>query len=251
MIGSFDRRYPKNGIHGRVVHEVGRAIVNGRFKEGERLPKEDFFIDRYNGSRTAIREAFRVLTAKGLLEAKQRAGTSVRKRKYWNIWDPDVLCWQRVESLTKGHAEQLMQVRQFAEPEAARLHAMKPNELGGVRYLEKACQMIHRAWEEGNIDKSYEAELAFHTFLLETCGNEYIARMRDAVRLSISHCQYKQYRSVEARRGPSRWYAYVVERIKEHDGDAAYSGAKTLIGTYIDAARRERDFLGSKPNAVA
>ncbi len=251
MIGFIDRSYPKNGIHGRVVHEVGRAIVSGRFKEGDRLPKEEFFIERYSGSRTAIREAFRVLTAKGLLEAKQRAGTSVRIRQYWNFWDPDVLAWQRVENITQCHAIQMMQIRLMVEPEAARLQAKRAGEFGGLRILEKTCQMMLRAWEERSYIKTQEAQLAFHSHLVENCGNEYLIRARDLIRLSIKHSHYHQFSFGDSRTGSARAYESVVEKIKDRDPEGAYKGVKALSQQYAEFLVSEKERALASKNAVA
>ena len=45
-------------------------------------------------SRTVVREATRVLTAKGLVESRPKRGTVVLPRSSWRILDPDVLTWQ-------------------------------------------------------------------------------------------------------------------------------------------------------------
>ncbi|MBL4739958.1 MAG: FadR family transcriptional regulator [Sneathiella sp.] len=80
MVEIWCRRYPQVGIHGRVVHELGKDIVRGFFRPLEKLPDEATLTDRFKSSRTALREALRVLAAKGLLEARQRAGTIVRAK---------------------------------------------------------------------------------------------------------------------------------------------------------------------------
>ena len=239
MIGYIDRRYSRGGIHGRVVHEVGHEIVAGRFAEGAFLPKEDFFMDRFNGSRTAIREAFRVLTAKGLLEAKQRAGTSVRARAFWNLWDPDVISWHHAKILSLSQAKQLMQVRMIVEPEAARLHALKQKDMGNSTILQKICLTMDRAWEEGNISKAQDSELAFHSFLVEGCGNEYLARTGDLIRLSISYAHTQRPIILEKKLGPSRWYGQLVEKIKARDPLKASEVVRSLM-------LKDTEFLSNK-----
>jgi len=236
MLGYINRQYSRNGIHGRVVHDVGTEIVAGLYKPGERLPSEQEFIDRFQGSRTAIREAFRVLTAKGLLEAKQRAGTSVRHRKYWNLWDPDVLSWHKPGDLSAEQAKQLMRVRSVLEPEAARLLSDPENDCGYATTLEKACVMMDRAWDEGNVLKVRDAEMAFHCFLVGGCGNEFISRGADVVRLSVRYCQEQQDIRSEKRLGASRWYGIVAEKILARDPVGAANGVASLIN-------RDQQFL--------
>ena len=48
---------------------------------------------RYEASRSVLREAIKVLNAKGLVTARPRAGTFVTPPSEWNLFDPDVLRW--------------------------------------------------------------------------------------------------------------------------------------------------------------
>jgi DNA-binding FadR family transcriptional regulator len=73
-----------------MLEALGRAIVTGRYDE-ERFPTEDELTARYAVSRTVTREAVKMLTAKGLLKAKPRAGTTVQPPSGWSVFDPDVL----------------------------------------------------------------------------------------------------------------------------------------------------------------
>ena len=86
--------YPRRGLHGEVVHTIGLQIVGGSIQPGDPLPPEDELTSNLAVSRTVLREAVRVLAAKGLVEARPKIGTRVRARSEWNILDPDVLSWR-------------------------------------------------------------------------------------------------------------------------------------------------------------
>ncbi|HMO12148.1 MAG TPA: GntR family transcriptional regulator, partial [Actinotalea sp.] len=64
--------YAMRGLQGRVIDGVGRAIVGGRFAPGELVPKESELTAEYEVSRTSVREAMRVLAAKGLVDIRQK-----------------------------------------------------------------------------------------------------------------------------------------------------------------------------------
>ena len=66
-------------LHGQVIHELGRLIVSGKLAPGESLPREELLAERMQMSRTALREAMKVLSAKGLIESRQKTGTRVRE----------------------------------------------------------------------------------------------------------------------------------------------------------------------------
>ena len=55
---------PTRNLHGHVVHELGQRIVGGELRPGELLPREETLADQMEVSRTALREAMKVLSAK-------------------------------------------------------------------------------------------------------------------------------------------------------------------------------------------
>jgi len=83
--------YPDRSLHDRVVHANGRKILGGELPPGALLPAEP----ELGASRTVLREAIKVLAAKGLVEARPKIGTRVRPREAWNLLDHEVLAWQQ------------------------------------------------------------------------------------------------------------------------------------------------------------
>ena len=59
------------GIHGRVVGSIGEGIIKGRYPPGSLLPREPELIAKFGVSRTALREALKVLAAKGLVSGAE------------------------------------------------------------------------------------------------------------------------------------------------------------------------------------
>ena len=94
------RTYPRRGLHGAVVHEIGVRIIRGDLSPGEPLPTEDELGSQLGVSRTVLREALKVLAAKRLVESRPKTGTRVLDRSDWNLLDPDVLAWHLEAGLT-------------------------------------------------------------------------------------------------------------------------------------------------------
>ena len=80
-------------IHGWVAEELGTRIVSGIYSPGEYIPNETTIGEELGVSRTALREAFKILTSKGLLESRPKLGTRIRPRKHWNMFDSEILSW--------------------------------------------------------------------------------------------------------------------------------------------------------------
>ena len=228
MIEVFTRTYSKTGVHGRVVHGVGRDIVSGLFKPGDRLPSEVEFTLQYRGSRTVIREAFRVLSAKGLLVARQRSGTSVRSKKYWNLLDPDILAWQKPGNIALEALKNMLEIRECVEPMAARLVSERAS-LSEIFSLEEICRLMERAVGDGDNRRVFELELSFHNALFECCHNDFLKRMRDIVQAVLLHSQSQRAACRELLPGMVPAHMSLVEKIRMRDEEAAESEARTLV----------------------
>src|SRR3954469_10037212 len=77
----------------RVLAELGRRILAGQYTQHAALPTELQLCAEFGVSRTAMREATKMLAAKGLVVSRKRAGTLVQNSRLWNRLDPDVLSW--------------------------------------------------------------------------------------------------------------------------------------------------------------
>jgi DNA-binding FadR family transcriptional regulator len=89
----MSRTYAKRSLHSIVAHDLGSRIVSGKLAPGDVLPTEAALSESLDVSRTALREAIKILSAKGLIESRPKTGTRVKPRTSWNLLDPDVLSW--------------------------------------------------------------------------------------------------------------------------------------------------------------
>jgi GntR family transcriptional regulator, galactonate operon transcriptional repressor len=160
------------GLHGETVETIGSRIVNGYYEPGSQLPPQQ--LERELGiSNTVLREAMRVLAAKGLVESRQKLGTVVQPRSSWSLLDADLLRWQ------EGHEDasflyDLAEVRFIVEPAAARLAALRRSD-HDVAELRDALRAMIDAGTDGT--RVIDADLAFHRALLYAAHNELLSRM--------------------------------------------------------------------------
>lgn len=160
------------GLHGQTVDTLGARIVQGRYAPGTSLQAEE--IEQELGiSKTVLREAMRVLAAKGLVDSRQRRGTVVRPRSSWLLLDADLLRWQSYEA-DAGFLDNLAEVRSIVEPAGARLAAQRRTD-GDLAALQAALTALAEAGSDA--DAVIEADLAFHAVLLAAAHNELLTRM--------------------------------------------------------------------------
>src|SRR5215469_153228 len=106
-----------------IVQNLGIAIVTGNYSVKKPFPVEAELCKHYGLSRSILREAVKMLTAKGLLGSRPRQGTWVQQEDKWNLLDPDVLRWTLERKFSLSLLIKFMQVRLAVEPKAAALAA--------------------------------------------------------------------------------------------------------------------------------
>lgn len=159
--------YTGKKLHGQVVHELGRRVVGGHYPADKVLPNEELLCQELAVSRTALREAVKVLAGKGLLEARPRIGTRVRTKDQWNLLDPDILAWRCATGVDADFLRHLTELREIIEPSAAALAATSrsPEQLQAI---EAALRSMETA---SSIAQWVQADLAFHTAVLKATNN--------------------------------------------------------------------------------
>ena len=168
-------------LHGRIVRELGQRILSGELAPGDRLPAEAELIERYEVSRPVLREAVRVLVAKGLVLSRQRAGAIVRPRNEWHLLDPDVLYWMIQTRPAPEFVQTLMGMRRVFEPGAAAMAARAATEaqLAGIA---EAYEGMARARDTSEL---LEPDLAFHRRIAEATGNDLMAYIGTMLSLAL------------------------------------------------------------------
>jgi DNA-binding FadR family transcriptional regulator len=158
-------------VHRGVVDTLARRIMSGRIQPGEGLPNTQDLSAELGVSRSALREAIKVLGAKGMLEVRPRTGTRVLPRSSWNLMDPELLGWCG-PSLDADLVRSLLECRQLIEPGAAALAAQRANTLQ-LATIEAALERMAQA---ASLDERVEADLDFHVAVLRASGNLFLAQ---------------------------------------------------------------------------
>jgi len=179
-----DYRQPppeRKSRHASIVRDLGMRIVAGEFKPGDRLPGEAALLADYEVSRPVLREATRVLIAKGLVLSRQRAGAIVRPRSEWHLLDPDVLYWLIQSQPQQEFVETLLTVRKVFEPAAAALAARVASDAA----LERIAQAYAGMEAAETADELLEPDLAFHRRIAEATNNDLLAYIGNMLSLAL------------------------------------------------------------------
>lgn len=223
---SASQGYPQAGLHGRIVHGIGRRIVTGEIRPGEQLPTAA----RVRASRGVVREAVKVLVAKGLVVSRPKTGTRVRPPEYWNLLDPDVLAW-RQEGVPRGaFLGKLTEVRLLIEPGAAELAARRagPAQLAS---LQAALRDMRDALELSPPDhEAYnEADIRFHRAIVQACDNDVLEQMGAIVNTTLLVAFNAAIRVPGLARGSLPRHQAILDAIRRHQPNRARAAMRLLV----------------------
>jgi DNA-binding FadR family transcriptional regulator len=161
-------RIAGSSVHAGIANEIGRRIVGGDYLPGTVLPNEAEWVEIFDVSRPAVREAIKILMAKGLLSSRPRVGSRVEPRERWNLLDRDVLAWYATSPHRQSFLSTVQEFRHIFEPEAAALAAVRRTE-SQMAEISKACQDMGTAT---TLRSRTEADTRFHMAILQAAGNE-------------------------------------------------------------------------------
>ncbi len=221
----------------RMTQELGRSIVCGEFNANESLPSEAVLCESFGVSRTAVREAVKMLSAKGLISSRQRQGIRILPEEEWNILDSDLLRWSLESNPSMRVLKEFLQMRIAIEPAAAALAAQnaRPERLAAIR---EALERMDQA-KSGSPEQALEADIDFHISILYASENRFFIRMRDftrtALNVSIRHTNVIKSNP----RGVVQDHSLVYDAIAAGDAELAKQRMFLLIDEALSFIEQE------------
>jgi DNA-binding FadR family transcriptional regulator len=213
-------------LHGSIARDLGILIVTGRYRPGHILDGEVAASSQRRVSRTAYREAVRILAAKGLVHSRPRVGTRVSALEQWHLLDPDVLSWAFSGEPEPEVLHGLFELRAIVEPAAAALAAQRRSQqhLDHMRRALDAMAAHTLRVEQGRI-----ADQEFHAALLSATGNPFIVSLTNGVTAAVNALTEFKQRISPLKRDPVPDHLRVYDTIARKDPDGARDAMSELI----------------------
>ncbi len=220
-------------VHAHIVRALAGLILGGTIAPGESLPNEEDLAIRFGASRSSVREAVKTLSAKGLIETRQRVGAWVRARSEWRLLDPMVLGWHPDIRQDTALVDSIVEARRIIEPAAAELAAVRAT-AADVVLIEEAWTRMRKAMAD-DLAACSEADLALHRGVIEASHNlvlqGFIGTLQAALRASFLATNQRTEchdQSIEA-------HGSIVACIRDRDP----AGARAAMGRVLDLADQE------------
>ena len=207
-----------------MLDALGREIVTGGY-DGRRFPTEAELAKEHGVSRSVTREAVKMLTAKGLLTARPRKGTTVQPGSHWNLFDTDVLRWLLERKFSLELLRQFSELRIAIEPAAAAL-AARAADAAALAAIRAGYERMEAA--EAGADDSLDADIAFHIAVLNASANPFYMQFRDLVATALQ-TSIRFTNRFQGRTASLPAHHAVLAAIEERDPDRAQAAMRQII----------------------
>lgn len=210
------------GIHGQTVETLASRILSNEYPEGAILDLPTLRAE-LEVSLTALREALKVLTAKGMIDARQKKGTYVQPRSSWNMLDADVMRWHTAAVADPALFDQLTEVRAVVEPAAARMAAERATD-DDLAALTDALAAMSAAQD---VDAAVAADITFHRRLLLATHNDFLAQIAQIIAIGLEERDKFVHHANPADPVPS--HRAVLDAVTAHDPVTAEQAMRALV----------------------
>ena len=164
----------RSRLHDEVVIVYTGRIVREEIAPGESLPTEPAMGEEFGVSRAVVREALRILAARGLVGVHHGVGTIVRDPQNWNVLDPGVIDAFHESPQFPALVDEMVEARRAVEVQAAALaarHAVPEQK----RKIAEALAAIPA--EFGDDPTLFnQRDIAFHAAILQATENRFLYR---------------------------------------------------------------------------
>ncbi len=221
-------------LRGAIAHKLGVAILSGEFAPGATLSGEVAFSEALDVSRSAYREAMQVLSAKGLVESRPKAGTRVLPRNRWNLLDPDVLAWAFAGEPDVQFIRSLFELRAIVEPAAAALAAER-RDSADLKIMRDALAAMSHHTLASEIGRA--ADRDFHNAILRATRNDALSVLSASIGAAVNWTTQFKQRQRALPRNPIPDHRRVLDAIAAKDAIAANRAMAVLVELALEDTR--------------
>lgn len=153
----------KAHLYEQVADLLEREIISAH-EDGERLPSEQALAERYGVSRTIVREAFKLLKERGLIDSRTGSGAYVTRPEAQNL--SDVMA--RIIRCDGIDIPSIYDVREILECAAVR-RAVENATGEQLKAMEATLQQLND--RSLSVERRRDLDFNFHYLIAEASGN--------------------------------------------------------------------------------
>jgi DNA-binding FadR family transcriptional regulator len=208
-----------------LAEKLAQRILRGEYEAGSILPGEIELGELFSVSRTAVREAVKTLTAKGMVLPRPRIGTRVMPRSHWNFLDKELLTWWMTEENFNDVVDYFLVMRNSLEPQACSLAAINGDGKQKAYLNELMTEMV-KLQTSFDRERWIEVDMAYHEHIYEMSGNPFLCSFANLFR-SIYYNYFTAITDNEVIK--LDLHQAIVDAITQGNGQAALIAGQALL----------------------
>lgn len=218
-----------------IANKLEEMILNKEFKAGEPLPSQRELADKFSASSRSIREAFKNLEAKGLIQVSQGKRALVKSNNLDQFVESLSMSMFSKQVPDKKLLTDLMQVRTTMEVSAARELSRSPSRMLIVRSLGRCVTKMENAMvvlEENPKDSDAlrnfkQNDFEFHTTLIKSNDNIILTAIYENLSPQLFSALDRIKENFNDKKRKVNEYKYIVDALENGQTDLAV--ALTLV----------------------
>lgn len=218
-------RVAGSSVHETIANEIGLRIVRGDYPPGTILPNEAKWSETFSVSRSAVREAIKMLMAKSLLSSRPKIGSRVLPQERWNLLDRDVLGWYAMSPDREAFLRTVQEFRHIIEPEATALAAERRTE-AQMEEISAACREMGTA---ETLPERTQADTRFHLAILRASGNDLLVPLGVLIESALNHLFVFVTREANDLRHAQKLHEAIERSIRLQRPAAARNAVRKLL----------------------
>lgn len=145
-------------VYEHIMEQIKILIANGTLKKGDKLPSERALAEKFQVSRTSVREAFKALQVLGLIDSKQGGGNYITN----DVDNALIETLSIMFMLRQNQPKEILELRSTLETGIARLAAEKieKEELISLSHIIYEMENCEDAEEDSILDRKFHHTLA-------------------------------------------------------------------------------------------
>lgn len=213
----------------QIATHLMRQIVESDLPAGTLLPTEADLVEQFAVGKSAVREAVRIVSTKGLVEVVQGSGMRVTPRQRWNLIDPELIAIISDSIVSIAH---LMELRLALEPSIAAHAAARATD---EQVEELAALVEASAMRLGDTEGIVARDMEFHNVVTEAADNPLYPILLGAVAELQVELRRKVVMTEKGRDHGIEYHRRIVEAIRAHDPDHA----RTMMSEHLKSVAED------------
>jgi GntR family transcriptional repressor for pyruvate dehydrogenase complex len=225
-----------------VVSQIEEAIRSKALVPGEKLPSELALCQQFGVSRTAIREALRTLSGRGLITILKGKGIFVQNISAETVTDP--IQFYLEMQLQRDYVLDVVHARQIIEPPIAASAALHHTEEDAEKLKKDQYDLVH---SEGDYEELSRLDMLFHLDIAKASENSLIPLILEPIHRLIPQIKSSVYATVtDAKKSAVEWHDKILTAILHKDAE----GARTAMIRHLEIAEQHTEQMLLKKQSI-